>query len=126
MLGNLPPFVAILRPPSTSGSGSQVIPVQTGAAPLHAPSVPQVLTAAPLSAAGRLLFAEPGQRKHSDNDADRHTKYLARPGLDWANLEGANLDWANLAGSALPATADVRGCMVRKVARVFGNLQASP
>ncbi|MAP12816.1 MAG: hypothetical protein CMQ61_12285 [Gammaproteobacteria bacterium] len=79
-----------------------------------------------LSAAGRLLFAESGQRKHSSNDADRHAKYLARPGLDWANLDWANLDWANLAGSALPATADVRGCMVRRVARVFGNLQARP
>ena len=39
-----------------------------------------------LSAAGRRLFAASRQSKTSQNDADRLRKYLARFGLDWAQV----------------------------------------
>jgi transcriptional regulatory protein RtcR len=44
-------------------------------------------TAGSLSAAGRILFDRSRQRKTSANDADRLRKYLARFGLDWAELK---------------------------------------
>ncbi len=44
-------------------------------------------TAASLSAAGRVLFSQSRRTKTSTNDADRLRKYLARFGLEWANLK---------------------------------------
>jgi transcriptional regulatory protein RtcR len=43
-------------------------------------------TASSISAAGRALFAVSRTRKASGNDADRLRKYLARFGLDWAEV----------------------------------------
>ena len=40
-----------------------------------------------LSAAGRALFAGSRARKRSSNDADRLRKYLARFGLEWAQVK---------------------------------------
>jgi transcriptional regulatory protein RtcR len=42
-----------------------------------------------LSEAGRILFSASIGRKASTNDADRLRKYLARFGLDWAEISGA-------------------------------------
>ncbi len=42
-----------------------------------------------LSEAGRMLFAASRQEKASRNDADRLRKYLARFGLEWEKLQGA-------------------------------------
>lgn len=39
-----------------------------------------------LSEAGRRLFAVSRQDKRNPNDADRLRKYLARFGLDWAQI----------------------------------------
>lgn len=39
-----------------------------------------------LSAAGRVLFAASRERKKKANDADRLRKYLARYGIEWADL----------------------------------------
>ena len=60
---------------------------------LQLQSVWQVCRQAPsLSEAGRRLFAVSRQEKSKPNDADRLRKYLARWGLDWAQLRAAGAE----------------------------------
>ena len=40
-----------------------------------------------LSEAGRSLFAASRKRRNSSNDADRLSKYLAKFGLSWTNIQ---------------------------------------
>ncbi|MBH9395332.1 sigma 54-dependent transcriptional regulator, partial [Pseudomonas aeruginosa] len=53
----------------------------------HRPAVLEVCRGAKtLSEAGRRLFAVSREGKRNPNDADRLRKYLARFGLDWAQI----------------------------------------
>ena len=58
----------IVRPPATAGGAGVCRGAKT------------------LSEAGRRLFAVSRQDKRNPNDADRLRKYLARFGLDWAQI----------------------------------------
>jgi transcriptional regulatory protein RtcR len=46
-----------------------------------------VSTSRSLSEAGRVLFANSREKKHSSNDADRLRKYLSRFGVTWDLIE---------------------------------------